>query len=100
MGRKDTVMPDPLLKKHSIKVWTFRENTQKLHNDNLCLFQVVALHLLGNEGFEEESSNLFILLLQKFGGTDPANFRGVCMESIEAVEDIVQKIIYCTTFTL
>ena len=31
----------------------------------------------------------FNLFLEKAGGIDPANYRGVCMEKIEPVENIV-----------
>ena len=89
MGCKDTVMLGPLLKNQSVKRLTF-EKTRKPYNDNSCLFRALALHLQGNERLEEETSKLSNLFLEKTGGTDTANFRGVCMEDIAAVEDIVQ----------
>ena len=92
VGCKDTVLPDPLLKTSSVKCLIFEENTRKPYNDNLCLFRAFALHFHGNERLEEETSKLAVLLFATTGGTDPANFRGVCMEDkdIAAVEDIVQ----------
>ena len=35
MGCKDTVLPDPLLKNHSVKCFRFEENFQTPYNDNL-----------------------------------------------------------------
>ena len=55
----------------------------------LCLFRALVLHLHGIERLEEETSNLFNLFFETTGGTDPGNFRGVCMEDITAVEHIV-----------
>ena len=90
MGCKDTVLPDPLLKNHSVKCLTFDEKIRKPYKDNLCLFRALALNLHGNEVLEEETSKLSNLFLDKSGGSDPANFRGVSMEDIAAVEDFVR----------
>ena len=77
MGCKDTVLPDPLLKNHSVNCLTFQENTRKLYKYNLCLFRTLALQLHGNERLEEETSKLFNLFVKKTVGTDPAILRGV-----------------------
>ena len=58
-------------------------------NHNLCLFRALALHLHGNERLDSETLNLFNLFLEKSGGTDLADFRGVRIEDIAIVEDIV-----------
>ena len=97
---KDTVLPDPLLKTLSLKCLTFEESTRKPYNDNLCLFRALALHLHGNERLEEETSKLFNRFLEKTGGTDPANFRGVCKEDIAPVEDIVQAEFFLYDFDI
>ena len=39
MGCKDTVLPEPLLKNHSVNCLTFERNTRQPYNDNLCLFR-------------------------------------------------------------
>ena len=92
VGCKDTVLPDPLMKTSFVKCLIFEEHTRKPYIDNLCLFRAFALHLHGNERLDEETSKLVIFFLETTGGTDPAIFRGVCMEDkdIAAVEDIVQ----------
>ena len=61
MGCKDAVLPECLLKNHTVNCLTFEKNTRKPYNDNLCLFRALALHLHGNERLEEEISNLFNL---------------------------------------
>ena len=92
MGCRDTVLPAPLLKNHSVnflKCLTTEKSTRKPYNDNLCLSTALALHLHGNERREEETSKLFNLFLKKISGNHPENFPGVCKEDIAAVEDIV-----------
>ena len=63
MGCKDAILPEPLLKNHTINCVTFEKNTKKPYNDNLCLFRAVALHLFGNETLEEETSTFSIFCL-------------------------------------
>ena len=87
---KDTLLTEHLLRNFNINCLTFERNTRQPYNDNLCLFRDLALHTHGNEGLEEETSQVFNLFPEKTGGTEPANIRGVCIEDIEAVEDFVQ----------
>ena len=89
MGCKDAVLPESLLKNHTVKCLTFVRDTRKPYNDNFCLFRAVALHLFGNEKLEEETSNLFNLFLINSTNLEPSKFRGVCMHDIPSVEDIV-----------
>ena len=89
MGCKDVVLPESLLKNHTINCLTFEKVTRKPYNDNLCLFRALALHLHGNERLEEETSKLFNLFLVNSTNPDPSKFQGVCMDDIPSVEDIV-----------
>ena len=94
MGCRDAVLPDPLLKNHSVNCLTFEQNTRQPYNDNLCLFRALALHLHGNEKLEEETCKLFNLYLEKRGGIKPATFQGVCVDDIPLVEDLIQVNIF------
>ena len=89
MGCKDAVLPETFLKNHTVNCITFEKNTRKPYNDNLCLFRALALHLHGNESFEEETSKLFNLFLVNSTNPDPSKVQGVCMDEIPSVEDIV-----------
>ena len=89
MGCKDAVLPESLLKNHTVNCLTFEKNTRKLYNDNLCLFRALALHLHGNERLEEDTSNLINLFLVSSTNPDPSKFQGVCMDNIPSLEDIV-----------
>ena len=90
MGCKDAVLPESLLKNHTVNCLTFEKNTRKPYNDNLCFFRAVALHLFGNERLEEETSKLFSLFLIDSTNPDPSKFQGVCMDDIPFVEDLVR----------
>ena len=89
MDCKDAVLPESLLKNHTVKCLTFEKNTRKPYNDNLCLFRALALHLHGNERLDVETSKLFNLFLINSTNPDPSKFQGVCMDDIPSVEDIV-----------
>ena len=56
MGCKNAVLPESLLKNHTINCLTYVEKTRKPYNDNLCLFRALALHLHGTQRLEEETS--------------------------------------------
>ena len=100
MGFEGTIFPDLLLKSHSFKKSPYEDNTQRPYKGNLCLFRALALHLHGKNRLMEETSEIFNLFLGKTGGTNLVNFRGVFMEDVAAVEDIVQRDIFYTTLTL
>ena len=89
MGSKDAVLPESLLKNHTVKCLTYEQNTKKPYKDNLCLFRALALQLHGNERLEEETSKLFNLFLINSTNFDPLIFHGVCMDDIPSAEDIV-----------
>ena len=61
MGCQDTVIPDPIIKNHSVKCLKIEKKTRKPYIDNLRLFKALALHLHGNERLAEEISKLLIL---------------------------------------
>ena len=86
---KDAVLPESLLKNHTVNCLTYEQNTKKPYKDNLCLFRALALHLHGNERLEEETSKFFNLFLVNSTKPDPSKFQGVCIDDIPSVEDIV-----------
>ena len=63
MGRKNAVLPEPLLRNGTVNCLTFEENTRQPYNDNLCLFRALALHMHGNQRLEEETSKIFNLFI-------------------------------------
>ena len=88
MGCKNAVLPELLLKNHTINCLTFEENTRQPYNNNLCLFRALALHMHGNQRLEENTSKLFNLFINKMDGLSPNQFQ-VHMYDIPIVEDLL-----------
>ena len=89
MGCKNAVSPEPLLKRCTINCLTIEEKTRQPYNDNLCLFRAPALHLHGNQRLEEEKSKIFNSFISKMDGLSPNQFKGVHMNDIPIVEDLL-----------
>ena len=89
MGCKNAVLPEPLLKNHTINCLTFEKSTRQPYNDNLCLFRALALHLHGTQRLEEETSKLFNLFINKTDGLSPNQFQVVHMNDNPTVEDLL-----------
>ena len=89
MGCKDAVLPEPLLKSHTINCFTFEENTKQSYKDNLCLFRAPAVHLHGTQRLEAETSSLFNLFTNKMDGLGADQIQGVLMNDIPFVEDLL-----------
>ena len=100
MGCKNAVLPEPLLKKHTINCLTFEENTRQPYNDNLCLFRALALHMHGNQRLEEKTSKLFNLFINKMDRLSPNQFQGVHMNDIPNVEDLLISTFSCMIWIL
>ena len=97
IGCKNTVLPQLLSKNHNVNCLTFERNTLKPHNDNLCLFRALALHLHANERLEEEPSKNFNLFLNNSEERDISKFQvvqGVHLNDITKVEDLLQLNIF------
>ena len=89
MGCEDAVLPEPLLKNCTTNCLTFEESTRQPNKDNLCLFHALALHLQGNQRVEEETSKIFISFVNKMDGLSHNQFKGVHMNDIPNVEDLL-----------
>ena len=89
MGCKDAVLPEPLLRNGTIICLTSEENTRQPYNDNLCLFLALALHLHGAQRLEEKTSNIFNINIIKMYRVSAYQFRGVHMNKIPFVEDLL-----------
>ena len=61
MGCKDTLLPEPFLKNHTVNCVIFEKNTRHSYNDNLCLFRAIAIHLHGKDKLDKGSSIFSIL---------------------------------------
>ena len=89
MGCKNAVLPEPLLKNHTINCLTYEEKTRQPYSDNLCLFRALALHLHGTQRLEEETSKIFNLFINKMDGLSADQFQGVHMNDNYFFEDLL-----------
>ena len=90
MGCKNTVMPEPFGKNHSVDSLTFEGNTRQPHNENMWLFQTFVLQLHCNDKLEEATSKLFNLFLPNWGEGDATNFQSIPMNDIPKIGDMLQ----------
>ena len=99
MGCPDSVIPEPLLKIDHVNCLFSDAHTQEPYNDNLCLFRELAVHLHGTTNLETSTSKIHNDILEKLG-CDPEQFRGVSMDNLLVVEDVVERNIFTTISTL
>ena len=88
-GCKDAVLPNPLLKNHTINCLTFEENTRQPYNDNLCLFRALVLHLHKNQRLAEETLRTINLFVNKVDGLSADQIPGLHMNDIPFVDDLL-----------
>ena len=89
MGCKNAVLPEPLLKNHTINCLRYEEKTRQSYNNNLCLFCALALHLHGTQRLEEETTKGFKLFINKMDGLSTNQIQRVHMNDIPIVEDLL-----------
>ena len=89
LGCKNALSPEFLLKNHTIFCLTFKENTRQPYNDNLCLFRAPALHMIGNQRLEEETSKLFNFFIKKRHGLGADQIQGDHLNDISFVQDLL-----------
>ena len=100
MRCNNAVLPELPLKNCPINCLTFEEITRQPYNDNLCLVCAPALHLHGNQRLEEKTSKIFDWFKIKMDGLSPNHFKGVHMNDIPIVEDLLTLniLLYGTDF--
>ena len=93
MGCPDSVIPERILRNNHVNCLVSDQNTKQPYNDNLCLFRALAVHLHGITNHETSISKIFHDFLEK-SACDPKQFRGVSMDNLPIVEDVVGKSIF------
>ena len=89
MGCRNAVLPEPLLKNHTINCLTYEEKTIQPFNAHMCLFPTLALHLHGTQQLEEKTPKLFNLVINKVDGLSSNQLQGVHINDIPTVEDLI-----------
>ena len=89
MGCKDAVLQEPLLKNCTINCLTFEKNTRQPCNANMCLCRALTLQLHGNQRLEAETCKILNSFRNKKDGLSANQFKGVHMNIIPIVEDLL-----------
>ena len=89
MGCKNAILPEPMLKVHTINCLTFEENMRQPYNAKRFLFCALALHMHGSQRLKEEISKVFNLFVNKLIGLSADQFQVVHMNDIYTVEDLL-----------
>ena len=98
MGCPDSVLPEPLLKNHSVNCLLSNKDKEP-YKDHLCLLRALAMYMNGHKDLDSHTSRYLTDFISK-SGYDPKNFRGVSVEDLPVVEEIVQRNIFIYDFDI
>ena len=101
MGCPNSVLPESLLKNQSVNC-LLSNKAKEPYKDHLCLFRALAMYMNGHNDFNDldsHTSRYFTEFLTK-SGYDPKSFRGVSVEDLPNVEEIVQRNIFIYDFDI
>ena len=98
MGCLDSVLLEPL-SRHSQVNCLLPNKVKEPYKDHLCLFRALAMHMNGHNDLESHTSRYFTDFISK-SGYDPKSFRGVSVEDLPVVMEIVQTNIFIYNFDI
>ena len=98
MGCPDSVLPEPLLKNHSVNC-LLSDKDKQLYKDHLCRFRALTMYLHGHSNLDAHTFQLFTEFISK-SGYDPKNFCGVAIDDLSLVEGIVERNIFIYDFDI
>ena len=98
MGCPDSVSPELLLKKHSV-ICLLSNKDKEPYKDHFCLFRALTMYMNGHNDLESRTSRYFTEFITK-SSHDPKSYRGVSVEEIPVVEEIVQINIFKYDFDI
>ena len=98
MGCADCVLPEPLLR-HTQVYCLFSNKDKEPYKDHLCLFRSLAMYMNGHNDLDSHTSRYFTEFVSK-SGYDLKSFRGVSVEDLPVVVEIVQRNIFIYDFDI
>ena len=98
IGCPDSVIPEPLLR-HTQVNCLLSNKEKEPYKDDLCLFRALAMYKNGHNVLDSHTFRYFTEFISK-SVYDPKNFRGVSVEDLPVVEEIVQRNIFIYDFVI
>ena len=98
MGCPDSVLPEPLLRHTQVNCLLSNKDKEP-YKDHLCLFRALAMYMNGHNDLDSHTSRYFTDFISK-SSYDPKNFRGVSVEDLPVVEEIVQRNTFIYNFDI
>ena len=98
MGCLAADLPEPLLRHTQVNCLLSNKDKEP-YNDHLCLFHALTMYMNGHNDLDSHTSRYFREFVSK-SGYDPKNFRGVSVEDLPVVEEIVQRNIFKYDFDI
>ena len=98
MGCPDSVLPEPLLRHTQVNCLLSNKDKEP-YKDHLCLFRALAMYMIGHNDLDTHSSRYFTEFITK-SGYDSKNFRGVSVEDLPVVEEIIERNIFIYDFDI
>ena len=98
MGCPDSVSPEPLLKNHSVNCLLSNKD-KEAYKDHLCLLRALTMYMNGHNDLDSDTSRYFTEFISK-SSYDPKSFRGVSVQDLPVVEEIVQRNIFIYDFDI
>ena len=89
MGSKDAVLPKLLPESQKKNYLLFEKNIKQPYMDNFSFSRAPALHLLGIEKLEEETSESFNFLMDRIDGLIPSQLQSPQMNNFPFFEDLL-----------
>ena len=96
MGCPDSVLPEPLLR-HTQVNCLLSNKDKELYKDHLCLFHALAMYMTGHKDLDSHTSRYLTEFISK-SYHDPKHFRGVSVEDLPVVQEILQRDIFIYDF--
>ena len=102
MGCSDSVFPEPLLKNHSVNC-LLSDKDEQPYKDHLCFFRKITKYLHSDSNLGAHKSQLFTKFVSKcvkMWIRSEKNFRGVSIDYLPPVEEIVERNIFIYNFDI
>ena len=98
MGCPNSDLPELLLR-HTQVNCLLSNKDKETYKDHLCLFRALTMYMNGHNDLDSHTSRYFTEFVSK-SGYDPKSFRGVSVEDLPVVEEIVQRNIFIYDFDI